>query len=475
MTRPVGSTQRIWAPETRPVVDTCRHAESHATSRLTAASVAAAAAAVPGREESVYDPKGRYRLGIPPKVPSFDGKRDPVIIKKWVRKVAVWLRLSSPYPPREEMGLRLWQDGLAGRTEEVMQDDDWEIYFAKDGVEKVGKRVLTLFGEDAMVELGSRIDKLFDHLRRGDREMLVDFLDRFEKAYKQYVEAGEVLSERARLNRFFRGSRLRKHEQREILMDNRGRWEYDGIVAVMRQYNEFYGRPSERVEGIARRSSSLQPRTAVAASDRRPATGGRFGSATRSRGRGGRGHKVNEAHEGEDLETVSEEDQQPSADGDEDLGSGGEGEPTQDGDTHEVHESALPYEEESAEDLRCELRCELCEAEAQFRSCYSVCAVTPGVKQRYERAGWAQDFAHGSRKADEAAERDAARDQEPHTVQCVRGVRPLAHEPSLQEVRGDHAPQRCRAPCTEGRCLLEVEGQGWLQARWQQVWLQEAA
>ena len=100
-----------------------RRAESHATSRLTAASVAAAAA-VPGREESVYDPKGRYRSGIPPKVPIFDGKRDPVIIKKWIRKVAVWRRLSLPYLPREEMGLRLWQDGLTGRAEEGMQDDD---------------------------------------------------------------------------------------------------------------------------------------------------------------------------------------------------------------------------------------------------------------------------------------------------------------------------------------------------------------
>ncbi len=93
-------------------------------------------------------------------MPIFDGKRDPVIIKKWIRKVAVWRRLSLPYLPREEMGLRLWQDGLTGRAEEVMQDDDWEIYFAKDGVEKVVKRVLALFGEDAMVELGSRIDKL---------------------------------------------------------------------------------------------------------------------------------------------------------------------------------------------------------------------------------------------------------------------------------------------------------------------------
>ncbi len=200
------------------------------------------------------------------------------------------------------------------------------------------------------------------------------------------MDAGEVLSERARLNRLFRGSRLHKHEQREILMNNQGRWEYDGIVAITRQYNEFCGRPSERDEGIARRSNSLQPRTAVAASDRRPATGGRFGSANRSRGRGGRGRKVNEAHEGEDLEAVTEEDQQPSADDDEDLGSGGEDEPSQDGDTHEVHESALPYEEESAEDLPYEFRCELCEAEAQFQSCYSVCAVTPGVKQRYERA-----------------------------------------------------------------------------------------
>ncbi len=74
-----------------------------------------------------------------------------------------------------------------------------------------------------MVELCSRIDELFDHLRRGDREMLVDFPDRFEKAYKQYVEAGEVLSERARLNRLFRESRLHKHEQREILMNNLSR------------------------------------------------------------------------------------------------------------------------------------------------------------------------------------------------------------------------------------------------------------
>jgi hypothetical protein len=49
---------------------------------------------------------------------------------------------------------------------------------------------------------------------RNDNEELVAYINRFEKAYKRLTDIGESLSERARINRPLKGSRLEKRDQR---------------------------------------------------------------------------------------------------------------------------------------------------------------------------------------------------------------------------------------------------------------------
>ena len=93
---------------------------SHQTSVLTRAPWQKPRGAE-GRDEQ---PK-RYRGGAAPVAPSYDGSRDPVAIKRWKKEVKVWVKLSAPYLPPDEQGLRLWQ-ALKGRAQEKVYERDDE-------------------------------------------------------------------------------------------------------------------------------------------------------------------------------------------------------------------------------------------------------------------------------------------------------------------------------------------------------------
>ena len=126
-----------------------------------------------GKDVQVFD--RRFRSGAPPRVPTYDGNRDPAVINRWKKKVRIWKRLASPYLPLPEMGLRLHDDGLTGRAAEIIhEEDDEEKYFCSEGCDLVVKRVLYHFQEDDMVELGDRLDTFFDKLRRHAGETLLD-------------------------------------------------------------------------------------------------------------------------------------------------------------------------------------------------------------------------------------------------------------------------------------------------------------
>ena len=47
-------------------------------------------------EEKPKEPERKFRGGVPPQAPSYDGSRDPQIIKTWKKEVKVWIKLSSP-------------------------------------------------------------------------------------------------------------------------------------------------------------------------------------------------------------------------------------------------------------------------------------------------------------------------------------------------------------------------------------------
>ena len=104
---------------------------SQGTSRLTKSS---------GKDVQVFE--RRFRSGVPPRVPTYDGNRDPAVINRWKKKVRIWKRLASPYLPLPEMGLRLHDDGLTGRAAEIVhEEDDEDKDFCSEGCELVVKRV----------------------------------------------------------------------------------------------------------------------------------------------------------------------------------------------------------------------------------------------------------------------------------------------------------------------------------------------
>ena len=147
---------------------------SQGTSRLTKSS---------GKDVQVFE--RRFRSGVPPRVPTYDGNRDPAVINRWKKKVRIWKRLASPYLPLPEMGLRLHDDGLTGRAAEIVhEEDDEDKDFCSEGCELVVKRVLYHSQEDDMVELGDRLDTFFDKLRRHAGETLLEYTNRFDRNYR---------------------------------------------------------------------------------------------------------------------------------------------------------------------------------------------------------------------------------------------------------------------------------------------------
>ncbi len=69
-----------------------------------------------------------------------------------------------------------------------------------------------------MVELGDRLGTFFDKLRRHAGETLLEYTNRFDRNYRRLTDAGESLTERARVNRLLNGSGLQPKDQRKIIM-----------------------------------------------------------------------------------------------------------------------------------------------------------------------------------------------------------------------------------------------------------------
>ena len=113
---------------------------------------------------------------------SYEGSRDPAVVKRWKKEVKVWLKLSAPYRPAEEQGTSLLQ-ALKGQAQEnIYARDDEDLHYAEDGVQVLMATVDQVFGQDDMIGLGDRLDALFDPIRmaRKEGEAVKDYIDRFE-------------------------------------------------------------------------------------------------------------------------------------------------------------------------------------------------------------------------------------------------------------------------------------------------------
>ena len=112
---------------------------------------------------------------------------------------------------------------------------------------KVWKKLLRLrelVGDMEMVELGDRLGELFDRSRRRAGENLRDYVHRFEVMHLRLSEAGETLSERARVNRLLKGSGLSGREQRELLMSIGGQYDFGKLKVAMALYSSYFSRSS---------------------------------------------------------------------------------------------------------------------------------------------------------------------------------------------------------------------------------------
>ena len=108
-------------------------------------------------------------------------------MKLWKKRVKVWQRLSKPYMPPEEQGLRLWEALRGAAQTKVYERDDEERHFTQDGVELLIQTLESIFGQDEMLDLGERLDAFFEPSRiaRREGESVKDYIGRFEVAYQK--------------------------------------------------------------------------------------------------------------------------------------------------------------------------------------------------------------------------------------------------------------------------------------------------
>ena len=140
-----------------------------------------------------------------------------------------------------------------------VNDKEWEDYICKGGVQKLMKRITELFGDEASVELGSRLDDFFDSLRRRGGESMRAYCDRFEIQYKKYTEIGEPLSETARVNRLLKGSRLDSHDQRQLLRKCHGEFDYQCVIQELRLYSDIHHRSASHTGKSGHRGHADAP------------------------------------------------------------------------------------------------------------------------------------------------------------------------------------------------------------------------
>ena len=204
--------------------------------------MASAASVRPARAP---DAAQRWRGGTAQQAPSFsgDGHNLATTLRAYETEVKVWKKLVAGYMPGEEKGLRLWQR-VEGRAKRMIIDEGTDQYYALTGIDLLVLRLRELFGDMEMVELGDRLDEFSDRPRRRAGENLRDYVHRFEVMYLRLSEAGETLSERARVSRLLKGSGLSEREQRELFMSIGGQYDFGKLKVAMALYSSYFSRSS---------------------------------------------------------------------------------------------------------------------------------------------------------------------------------------------------------------------------------------
>ena len=328
----------------------------------------------------------KYRGGAAPAAPSYDGSRDPAVIKRWKKEVKVWLKLSAPYLPAAEQGLRLWQALKGQAQEKFLERDDEDLYFADDGVQALIAAIDQVFGQDEMIDLGDRLDAFFDpnRIARKDSESVKDYIDRFELTYGKLAAIGESLSIRSQAQRMMKGMRLDKRDTREMLQ-LAGGWNYNELVKHLRIYSQYFkdaAAPptlSQRTLSSRGSLSSRTPSTGSFRSNRSGSSAASSNGSTRSGGsrftrRSGHGVNAADADDCDDALDAVDELTEPSEEEEPLDEEEAEQEVLDDVDPPEI--GALPIE----------LAQELYEAGEAFDAAHSVNSVTDGVKKRLNNA-----------------------------------------------------------------------------------------
>ena len=84
--------------------------------------------------------KPRFRGGHIPEAPEFKGEVDPMIFKRWLRRINIWQKRVRDYLPLDEQGLALLEkiSGPAIDILDVIIEDRGDLCYAvDDGVEKI--------------------------------------------------------------------------------------------------------------------------------------------------------------------------------------------------------------------------------------------------------------------------------------------------------------------------------------------------
>lgn len=115
------------------VATTSRYSFRESGSRRTRGSRGGSAA-----RHRAADEKPKYRGGGIPQAPEFSGDvyRDGKCLKRWKRRVDIWLKITSELCPRKEAMMRLLER-FSGDAAEEIEDTPVDKYYCDDGLEKL--------------------------------------------------------------------------------------------------------------------------------------------------------------------------------------------------------------------------------------------------------------------------------------------------------------------------------------------------
>jgi hypothetical protein len=175
-------------------------------------------------------------------------------LRKWKRKVDIWLKRVKNYLPPNEQALELL-GALTGPAEEELSTVDPDVFDHPDGVKRLIAKFEVHCKEESVVRQSIAINA-FETLVRTPGMSMTKYITAWRQAKMKIKDAGiQPYPDEVRAARLLEGAKITE-QSRQIIMTTAGNTEnFFGFAAALSSLCSW----SERTEGTHRGPSSAEP------------------------------------------------------------------------------------------------------------------------------------------------------------------------------------------------------------------------